>query len=113
MTKNTKKISLVDFPEEVDEKNHVKIYGETSYENQIAVLSHYIHNNREVESKEHKIEIISAIREFISRKQFRQNIISEEMTDEDIWNVAESSLQYGLFDDLCGKFPCQAFSLVA
>ena len=57
MTKNTKKISLVDFPEEVDEKNHVKIYGETSYENQIAVLSHYIHNNREVESKEHKIEI--------------------------------------------------------
>ncbi|MBR3947209.1 MAG: DNA cytosine methyltransferase [Bacteroidales bacterium] len=99
MTKNTKKISLVDFPEEVDEKNHVKIYGETSYENQIAVLSHYIHNNREVESKEHKIEIISAIREFISRKQFRQNIISEEMTDEEIWNVAESPLQYGLFDD--------------
>lgn len=99
MTKNTKKISLVDFPEEVDEKNHVKIYGETSYENQIAVLSHYIHNNREVESKEHKIEIISAIREFISRKQFRKNIISEEMTDEEIWNVAESPLQYGLFDD--------------
>lgn len=99
MTKNTKKISLVDFPEEVDEKNHVKIYGETSYENQIAVLSHYIHNNREVESKEHKIEIISSIREFISRKQFRQNIISEEMTDEEIWNVAESPLQYGLFDD--------------
>jgi len=99
MTKNTKKILLVDFPEEVDEKNHVKIYGETSYENQIAVLSHYIHNNREVESKEHKIEIISAIREFISRKQFRQNIISEEMTDEEIWNVAESPLQYGLFDD--------------
>ena len=96
--KKLESLRLSAFPEETTDDG-VKIYGETSYENQIAVLSHYIHNNREIESKEHKIEIISAIREFLSRKQFRQNTISEEMTDEEIWNVAESPLQYGLFDD--------------
>ena len=96
--KKLESLRLSAFPEETADDG-VKIYGETSYENQIAVLSHYIHNNREIESKEHKIEIISAIREFLSRKQFRQNTISEEMTDEEIWNVAESPLQYGLFDD--------------
>lgn len=34
-------VKLVDFPEEIDEQNGIKIYGETSWENQIAVLSHY------------------------------------------------------------------------
>lgn len=38
-------IKLVDFPEEVDVQNGIKIYGETSWENQLAVLSHYLHNN--------------------------------------------------------------------
>ena len=33
-------IKLVDFPEEVDVQNGIKIYGETSWENQLAVLSH-------------------------------------------------------------------------
>lgn len=48
MAKKTKKISLVDFPEEVAEADgiKVKVYGETSYENQMAVLSHYLHNYR-------------------------------------------------------------------
>ena len=35
--------SIVAFPEEITEDG-VKIYGETSYENQMAVLSQYLHN---------------------------------------------------------------------
>ena len=48
MAKKTKKISMVEFPEEVAEADgiKVKVYGETSYENQMAVLSHYLHNYR-------------------------------------------------------------------
>ena len=38
-------IKLADFPEEIDEQNNIKVYGETSWENQLAVLSHYLHNN--------------------------------------------------------------------
>ena len=32
-------IKLADFPEEIDEQNNIKVYGETSWENQLAVLS--------------------------------------------------------------------------
>ena len=48
MTTKSKKTSLADFTEEVTEANgiKVKVYGETSYENQMAVLSHYLHNHR-------------------------------------------------------------------
>lgn len=95
MTK--KKNSLVDFPEEITEDG-VKVYGETSYENQIAVMSHYLHNKKEKISDEEKREIILAIREFLSRKISKQESC-EELTDDQIWIAAESPMQYSLFDD--------------
>lgn len=99
MATKSKKISLVDFPEEVDEENGVRLYGETSYENHMAVLSHFLHNHSdEVDNKE-KAEIIAAIREFLSRKEARQPIDIDEMNDEQVWMVAEDPAQYGLFSD--------------
>lgn len=91
-------LKLEAFPEEITE-NGVKIYGETSYENQMAVLSHYLHNEGSDESEERKTEIISAVREFLSRKQFRQDIDKDEMSDEEVWRVAEDATQYDLFAD--------------
>ena len=38
----TKDINLSELPEEVTEDG-LKIYGPTSYETQVAVLSHYLH----------------------------------------------------------------------
>ena len=99
MATKTKKISLVDFPEEVDEENGVKLYGETSYENQMAVLSHFLHNHRNEIDREEQAEIIAAIREFLSRKEARQPIDIDEMSDEQVWMVAEDPAQYGLFSD--------------
>ena len=64
----------------------------------MAVLSHYLHNNSEDVSEDKKEEIILAIREFISRKQFRQSK-DEELSDDEIWMAAESPMQYNLFDD--------------
>ena len=46
---SSKKIKLVDFPEEVTEEG-LKVYGETSYENMLAVLSHYFHNEGALET---------------------------------------------------------------
>lgn len=93
-----KSLKLRAFPEEITEEG-IKIYGETSYENQIAVLSNYLHNSGVKVTKKRKEEIISSVREFLSRKQFRQGMTSEELSDEEIWKVAEDATQYDLFSD--------------
>ena len=89
-------IKLVDFPEVIDEQNGIKVYGETSWENQLAVLSHYLHNNGRIGDEEYKEEIICAIREFLERKKENKN---EEITDEYVIKVAESPTEYNLFSD--------------
>ena len=93
-----KNISLEDFPEEVT-ADGLKIYGETSYENQMAVLSHYLHNNSELLDRDKKEELIWAIREFLSRKEYRQRRDIDEFTDDQVWMVAEDAAQYDLFAD--------------
>ena len=98
MTKK-KLTSIVDFPEEIDKENGIKVYGETSYENHIAILSHYLHNSNAKISKKQKEEIIVAIREFLERKQSRQKLGIEELTDNEIWAAAESPAQYNLFEE--------------
>ena len=99
MVAKAKKISLVDFPEEVDAEKGVRLYGETSYENQMAVLSHWLHNHRNEVDMEERIEIVASIREFLSRKEARQLIDVDAMTDEQVWMVAEDPAQYDLFSD--------------
>ena len=101
MTAKTTKqdMTLKSFPEEITEDG-VKIYGETSYENQMAVLSHYLHNVGDKESSERKEEIISAIRCFLKHKHaWGKKPYNDALTDEEVWAVAEQPAQYGLFDD--------------
>lgn len=101
MTAKTTKqdMTLMSFPEEITEDG-VKIYGETSYENQMAVLSHYLHNVGDKESSERKEEIISAIRSFLKHKHaWGEKSYNDALTDEEVWAVAEQPAQYGLFDD--------------
>ena len=95
MAKNMK---LQAFPEEIT-KDGLKIYGETSFENQMPVLSHYLHNNEVKVTKKRKEEIIFSIREFLSRKQFRQGINDGELSDDEVWKVAEDATQYNFFSD--------------
>lgn len=92
------KMTLRAFPEEIT-KEGLRIYGETSYENQMAVLSHYLHNKYEKINDKRKEEIILAIRDFLSRKNFQQEKNVDELTDKQIWMVAESHQEYDLFDD--------------
>jgi len=88
--------SLINFPEEIDEKNHIKIYGETSYENQIAVLSHYLHNSGEKLSKKRKEEIIEAIHAFLEQKK-EVDIIENYASL--VTSAAEDPAQYSIFSD--------------
>lgn len=97
MAKKLEDIRLENFPEEVDEKNGLKIYGETSYENHMAVLSQFLHNGGLDGNDKRKKEIICAIRDFLKRKQLHQEQETKVMTDEDVLRVAESAAQYNLF----------------
>lgn len=67
-TKKIEDLKISDFPEAVDEANGVRIYGETSYENQMALISHYLHNGILELTDDRKLELLSALREFLSRK---------------------------------------------
>lgn len=93
-------ISMVDFPEEEKVVGNVgvKVYGETSYENQMAVLSHFLHNHRKKLTKKEQSEIINAVRDFLSRKEMRQKIDISDWSDEQVLQAAEDPTQYGLFD---------------
>ena len=96
--KSATEVLLSDFPEQVTEEG-VKIYGETSYENQIAVLSQYLHNNGNEETRERKAEIISAVRDFLLRKQYKQSRDIQEKSDDEVWHLAEGAEQYDFFTD--------------
>ena len=93
-------ISMVDFPEEEKVVGNVgvKVYGETSYENQMAVLSHFLHNHQKNLTKKEQSEIINAVRDFLSRKEMRQKIDISDWSDEQVLQAAEDPAQYGLFD---------------
>lgn len=90
-------MKLRDFPEEIDQDNGVKIYGETSWENQLALISHFLHDrNSKYANPRQKREVAAAIREFLERK--KENT-PEVVTDDFVAAVAEDPLQYGLFSE--------------
>ena len=101
MSTKAKKISIANFPEEEKTVGDigVKIYGETSYENQMAVLSHWLHNHhREIENEE-KMEIVDALRDYLDRKELRQGFNIDDLSDDEVLKVAEDPAQYSLFSD--------------
>lgn len=94
MTK--KNIKIIDFPEEIT-LDGIKIYGDTSYENQMAVLSHYLHNNHKKLTQKEQSEILVAVREFLSHKVNKKNIENIELSDNEILIATENPAQYNLF----------------
>ena len=96
MAKDIEKFNISNFPEEIDE-NGVKIYGETSYENQIAFLSHYLHNGGMKElggEYELRDTLVSSIYAYLDHKKVLQNY-----SDEYIGMVADNPFQYDLFSE--------------
>ena len=98
MIENTdiKGFKLVDFPEETDSQNGIKVYGETSLENQMAVLSLYLHDKKSHLDNGKKREIVNAIRDFLIRKK---DIAPADITDDFIDRLAEAPAKYDLFSD--------------
>ena len=101
MAKKKEKISMIDFPEEETVVGNVGVtfYGETTYENQMAVLSHYLHSHHREIAKEEQAEIVEAIRDYLSRKEMRQGFDISDWSDEQILMAAEAPGQYDLFSE--------------
>lgn len=95
MIEKQQNLNLMNFPEVVDEQNGIKIYGELSWETQLAVLSHYVHNEDFVCSESERSDLYAAIREFLDRKKVN---IGVEITDDLICRLAENPVEYNLFD---------------
>lgn len=89
--------SIVEFPEEVNEDG-IKVYGKTSYENQIAVLSHYLHNYKGYKTYrdtfEQKSEVMSAIYDYLEHKGVLKNYSAE-----DIRKVADNPFETDIFSE--------------
>ncbi len=98
--KKNQELKLSAFPEEIDE-NGVKIYGPSSYENMLAVLSQFLHNGGVVGDGDDAImkrrEIAVAIHDFLEKKEAIDDIPSDY--DELVSLVAESAAQYSIFSD--------------
>ena len=100
----SKKINISELPEEVT-KDGLKIYGSTSYETQIAILSHYLHTfdgKYDVASNEKRGEIIEAIHSYIEYKKKKDKTREWDNIDEEevVTMVAEDApLQNDLFAD--------------
>lgn len=106
----TQKMKLQDFPEEVT-KEGIKIYGETSLENQMAVLSQFLHNkgigDNTIEENNRRKEIVLAIHDFLEKKNALDN--EEEIDEEYALKVAENPSEYILFSDFFNvPFPTPA-----
>lgn len=70
----------------------------TTYEIQMAILSHYLHNPIKL-SKEKGQELVAAIRAYLRRKQPGQLEIYEEMTDKELMAMAANASQNSLFEE--------------
>lgn len=97
------KIGLSELPEETT-PDGVKIYGQTSYETQVAILSHYLHTlngKHDIASSEKRYEILEAIRDYIEYKHQhdKKNPLWEDVSDEQVMMAAESPLDTDLFSD--------------
>lgn len=96
-------IKLSDLPETIT-KDGVKMYGTTSYETQIAILSHYLHSfdgKQDLESRANRNEILTAIRDYIEYKRItdKHNPLWQDVNDEQVTMAAESPLENDLFRD--------------
>lgn len=98
-----KNIKFSELPETID-ADGVMEYGVTSYETQIAILSHYLHTfdgRQDLQAKADRDEILTVIRDYIDYKRThdKQNPLWQNVDDEAVTTAADSPLESDLFSD--------------
>lgn len=101
MAKNN--IKLSELPETTTDDG-VKVYGTTSYETQIAILSQYLHSfggRQDIESRTNRDEILLAIRDYIEykRNHDKHNPLWQDVDEMQMKMAADSPLENDFFHD--------------
>lgn len=86
-------LELINYPEEIDSKNNIRIYGQMSLDIQLAVLSQYVHNTQLTSID--REQITNIIREYLAEN----SVTDADLSDDYINLVAENPAQYSLFSD--------------
>lgn len=96
--------NILNFPEKVSiedfagQKMKIRVYGAESLENQMALITHFFHNQNTLEEIVYKQDAITEVRRLLT-----YSFPKTEITDQ----VAENACQYGLFKDIFNvPYPC-------
>lgn len=96
-------VRLSDFPEK-KHKDGILEYGTTSYETQIAILSHFLHSfdgKQDIDARINRNEILTTIHDYIEYKRItdKHNPQWDDIGEEQLTIAAESPLECDLFRD--------------
>lgn len=91
------KHSVANFPSEIDTDSNVRIYDNVSVDNQMAVISHYLHNLSTDISQNERLQIAQLLLQYIESKPELKN--SDICQDNDICTLLSEPEQLSLFSD--------------
>lgn len=87
--------NLVDYPSEIHREDNLRIYDQHSLENQLAILSHNLHNG--VSKKpEDRMELLSAMLDFLDSKKC---VNTDKFTEEELIDVVSEGEQMSMFSE--------------
>lgn len=91
------KHSVANFPSGIDTDNNVRIYDNASVDNQMAVISHYLHNHNNDISQDERLQIAQLLLQYIeSKPELKAYDIYQ---DNDISTLLNEPEQLSLFSD--------------
>lgn len=90
--------SLINFPSAVEMDGKVRLYDHNSAENQMAVLSHYLHNRNGELSDDDRIELLSSLLDFLDSKNDEVGVTKEYASDE-LCRMVNDPVSQSLFSE--------------
>lgn len=96
MTKKTSEQSIIDFHEVEDFSSSTKKPATADVNNQLAILTQYLHNYKNSCEDCEKVEVAGVINAIFKDKLYSYQI---DTKDDNILRLAEDPMGYGLFDD--------------
>ncbi len=97
---NSYKKKITDFPSEVDEEFGARLYDVSSLENQMAILSHCLHNRDFELDEKDKIEVLSVLLDFLQSKPENDSVqIDSPETFDEAMDLVSEPMAMDLFSD--------------
>ena len=91
--------SIVDFPAEEYPDLRLRLYDESSLENYMAILSHYLHNPLIGLSDDEKLALVTALIRFLESKPEIEISQEEPISEDTLVNIVSDARQLDLFSD--------------